>query len=165
MNKLEVGMKFSNLKQVFQFLGIENEYFGREKNKKLKLSEFCNWHRINKHSLVIDEVFENRKSLYHEQKTYTLDDLRNNFVSLYENFGRVLTYNEFIDNTNISLTTYCNKLNLSGQVYETLIGMYLSEEIKNEYLQERKEFWKEIGSTKGVLNFIKHSEDDLKNNF
>ena len=165
MNKLEVGMKFTNLRQAFQFLGIESEYFGAHKSKELKFSEFCNWHRINKHSLVIDEVFENRKSLYHEQKTYTLDDLRNNFVSLYEDFGRVLTYNEFIDNTNISLTTYCNKLNLSNQVYETLIGMYLSEEIKNEYLQERKEFWKEIGSTKGVLNFIKHSEDDLKNNF
>ena len=42
MNKLKVGMKFSNLRQAFQFLGIENEYFGREKNKELKLSEFCN---------------------------------------------------------------------------------------------------------------------------
>lgn len=33
MNKLKVGMKFSNLRQAFQFLGIENEYFGREKIK------------------------------------------------------------------------------------------------------------------------------------
>ena len=161
MNKLEVGMKFSNLKQVFQFLGIENEYFGREKNKELKLSEFCDWHRINKHSLVIDEVFEERKSLYKEQKTYTLDDLRDNFISLYNKFGRVLTYNEFVENTEISLTTYCNKLNLSGQVYEVLIGMYLSEENRNKYLQDRKDFWREIGSTKGVLNFIKYSIDTL----
>ena len=70
--------------------------------------------------------------------------MKDNFVSLYNKFGRVLTYNEFVDNTNISLTTYCKKLNLSGQVYEILIGMYLSEEIKNEYLRDRKEFWKEI---------------------
>ena len=165
MDKLVVGMKFSNLRQAFQFLGIENEYFGRQKNKELKLSEFCKWHKINKHSLIVDEVFEERKSLYQEQKTYSLDDLKDNFVSLYNKFGRVLTYNEFVDNTNISLTTYCKKLNLSGQVYEILIGMYLSEEIKNEYLRDRKEFWKEIGSTKGVLNFIKYTEDDLDKNF
>ena len=165
MGKLEVGMKFSNLRQVFQFLGIENEYFGRQKNKELKLSEFCKWHKINKHSLIVDEVFEERKSLYQEQKTYSLDDLKDNFVSLYNKFGRVLTYNEFVDNTNISLTTYCKRLNLSGQVYEILISMYLSEKIKNEYLRDRKEFWKEIGSTKGVLNFIKYTEDDLDKNF
>ena len=165
MNKLEVGMKFSNLRQAFQFLGIENEYFGRQKNKELRLSEFYNWHKINKHSFIVDEVFEERKSFYQEQKTYSLDDLKDNFVSLYNKFGRVLTYNEFVDNTNISLTTYCKKLNLSGQVYEILIGMYLSEEIKNEYLRDRKEFWKEIGSTKGVLNFIKYTEDDLDKNF
>ena len=83
MNKLEVGMNFSNLRQAFQFLGIENEYSGRQKNKELKLSEFCNWHRINKHSLVIDEVFDKRKELYHAQKNYTLDDLRDNFISVY----------------------------------------------------------------------------------
>ena len=165
MGKLEVGMKFSNLRQAFQFLGIENEYFGRQKSKELKLSEFCNWHKINKHSLIIDEVFEERKSLYQEQKTYSLDDLRDNFISLYNKFGRVLTYNEFVDNSNISLTTYCKRLNLSGQVYEILISMYLSEKIKNEYLRDRKEFWKEIGSTKGVLNFIKYTEDDLDKNF
>ena len=64
MNKLEVGMKFTNLRQAFQFLGIESEYFGAHKSKELKFSEFCNWHRINKHSLVIDEVFENRKYIY-----------------------------------------------------------------------------------------------------
>lgn len=165
MNKLKVGMKFSNLRQAFQFLGIENEYFGREKNKELKLSEFCNWHRITKRSLVIDDVFDERKSLYKEQKTYTPDDLRDNFISLYNKFGRVLTYNEFVENTEISLTTYRKKLNLSGQVYEILIGMYLSEEIKNKYLQDRKDFWREIGSTKGVLNFIKYSEEDLEKNF
>ena len=39
MNKLKVGMKFSNLRQVFRFLGIENEYFGRQKNKELTLKE------------------------------------------------------------------------------------------------------------------------------
>ena len=80
MNKLEVGMKFSNLKKGFQFLGIEDEYFGQQKNKELKFSEFCNWHKINKHSLIIDEVFEEQKSLYQKQKNYTLDDLRDNFV-------------------------------------------------------------------------------------
>ena len=80
--------------------------------------------------------------------------MRDNFISLYNKFGRVLTYNEFVENTEISLTTYCKKLNLSGQVYEILIGMYLSEEIKNKYLQDRKDFWREIGSTKGVMIFI-----------
>ena len=66
MNKLEVGMNFSNLRQVFQFLGIEYEYFGRQNNKELKLSEFCNWHRINKHSLVIDEVSPHTRDFSHE---------------------------------------------------------------------------------------------------
>lgn len=37
MSKLEIGMKFSNLRQAFQFLGIENEYFGRQKSKELKV--------------------------------------------------------------------------------------------------------------------------------
>ena len=106
MNKLEVGMNFSNLKQAFTFLGIEDEYFGSHNSKELKFSEFCNWHRINKHSLVIDEVFDERKELYHAQKTYSLDDLRDNFISVYNMFGRVPTYNEFDENTSISINTY-----------------------------------------------------------
>ena len=32
MGKLEVGMKFSSLKKAYQFLGIENEYYGQRKN-------------------------------------------------------------------------------------------------------------------------------------
>ena len=131
MDKLAVGMKFSNLRQVFRFLGIENEYFGRQKNKELKLSEFCNWHKINKHSLIIDEVFAERKTIYYGQKNYSLDDLESNFISLYNKFGRVLTYNEFVENTSISLTTYCSKLNLSDKVYDTLIETYLSKEISD----------------------------------
>lgn len=165
MNKLEVGMKFSNLRQAYQFLGIEDEYFGRQQNKELKLSEFCNWHRINKHSIIIDEVFENRKSLYQKQRKYTLDDLRDNFISLYNRFGRVPTYNEFVDNTSISLNTYCNKLKLSGQIYDTLIEMYLSKEIKDQYRKQMDDYRSKLGSTKGVMNFIKHTDKDLKLNF
>lgn len=165
MNKLEVGMRFSNLRQAYIFLGIENEYYGRQKNKELKFSEFCNWHKINKHSLVVDEVFDERKSLYRPQKNYTLDDLKNNFISLYNKFGRVLTYNEFIDNTAISLTTYCSKLNLSGQVYDSLIEIYLSKDIKDKYIQSMNEYRKELGVTKGVTNFIKHTDNDLESNF
>lgn len=165
MGKLEVGMKFSNLRHAFQFLGIENEYFGQQKNKELKLSEFCNWHKINKHSLVIDEVFTERKTLYKEQKVHTLEDLKDNFISLYNKFGRVLTYNEFVENTSISLTTYCSKLNLSGQVYDSLIEMYLSKDIKDDYRNSMIEFRKKLGSDKGVMNFIKYTDDDLKTNF
>ena len=33
MGKLEVGMKFPSLKQAYQFLGIEDEYYGRQENK------------------------------------------------------------------------------------------------------------------------------------
>ena len=116
MNKLEVGMKFPSLKQAYQYLGIEDEYYGRQENKELKFSEFCNWHRINKHSLVIDEVFDKRKELYHAQKNYTLDDLRDNFISVYNMFGRVPTYNEFDENTLISINTYASKLDLHGTV-------------------------------------------------
>lgn len=165
MSKLEVGMRFSNLKQAYKFLGIENEYFGRQKNKELKLSEFCNWHKINKHSLIIDEVFDERKTLYQSQKNYTLDDLKDNFISLYNKFGRVPTYNEFVDNTSISLPTYCSKLNLSGQVYDTLIEMYISKDEKENYRNYMNEYRKELGRTKGVKNFIKHTNEDLENNF
>ena len=165
MDKLAVGMKFSNLRQAFQFLGIENEYFGRQKNKELKLSEFCKWHKINKHSLIVDEVFEERKSLYHEQKTYTLDDLRDNFISVYNMFGRVPTYNEFDDNTSISINTYASKLGLRGTVYDTLIEMYLSKEEKDKYRESMEEYRKELGHIQGTKNFTKYTEDDLKINF
>ena len=165
MNKLKVGMKFSNLRQVFRFLGIENEYFGRQKNKELKLSEFCNWHKINKHSLIIDEVFAERKTIYYGQKNYSLDDLESNFISLYNKFGRVLTYNEFVENTSISLTTYCSKLNLSDKVYDTLIETYLSKEIKDKYRNGMNEYRKELGSINGSKNFIKYTDKDLEINF
>ena len=165
MNKLEVGMNFSNLRQVFQFLGIENEYFGRQKNKELKLSEFCNWHRINKHSLVIDEVFDERKELYHAQKNYTLDDLRDNFISVYNMFGRVPTYNEFDENTSISINTYASKLGLRGTVYDTLIEIYLSKEEKDKYRESMEEYRKELGHIQGTKNFTKYTEDDLEINF
>ena len=58
-------MKFSNLKQAFIFLGIENEFFGRCKNKELKLSEFCKWHRLNWYTkegmfkILEKELYEN----------------------------------------------------------------------------------------------------------
>lgn len=165
MSKLEVGMKFSNLRSVFKFLDIEDEYFGRPESKCLKLSEFCNWHRINKHSIIIDEVFEERKSLYKGNKNYSLEDLKNNFISLYNQFGRVLTYDEFIKNTSISLTTYCYKLNLSNNIYDTLIEMYLSKEIKDEYRASMIEYRKNIGKKNGVINFTKYTDEDLEINF
>ena len=165
MDKLEVGMKFSSLKQAFQFLGIENEYYGRQENKELKFSEFCNWHRINKHSLVVDEVFNERKSLYHKQKTYTLDDLRDNFISVYNMFGRVPTYNEFDDNTSISINTYASKLGLRGTVYDTLIEMYLSKEEKDKYRESMNKYRKELGKIQGVKNFSKYTDTELENNF
>ena len=37
MNKLEVGMKFPSLKQAYQFLGIEDEYYGRQKKQRIKV--------------------------------------------------------------------------------------------------------------------------------
>ena len=165
MNKLEVGMIFSNLRQAFQFLGIENEYFGRQKNKELKLSEFCNWHKINKHSLIIDEVFEERKSFYQEQKTYSLDDLRDNFISVYNMFGRVPTYNEFDENTSISINTYASKLGLRGTVYDTLIEIYLSKEERDKYRESMNEYRRELGRTKGVKNFVKYTDVELQDNF
>ena len=158
MNKLEVGMNFSNLRQAFQFLGIENEYFGRQKNKELKLSEFCNWHKINKHSLIIDEVFEERKSFYQEQKAYSLDDLRDNFISVYNMLGRVPTYNEFNENTSISINTYASKLSLCGTVYDALIEIYLSKEERDKYRESMNEYRREFGRTKGVKNFVKYTD-------
>ena len=74
-------------------------------------------------------------------------------------------YNEFVDNTTISLTTYCSKLNLSGQVYDTLIEKYLSKEIKDEYRNSINQYRKKLGSTKGVINFTKYDDNDLKTNF
>ena len=165
MGKLEVGMKFSNLKQAYQCLGIEDEYYGRQENKELKFSEFCNWHRINKHSLVIDEVFDKRKELYHAQKNYTLDDLRDNFISVYNMFGRVPTYNEFDENTSISINTYASKLGLHGTVYDTLIEIYLSKEERNKYRSSMDEYRRELGRTKGVKNFVKYTDAELQDNF
>ena len=163
MGKLEVGMKFSSLKKAYQFLGIENEYYGQRKNKELKFSEFCNWHRINKHSLIIDEVFDERKELYHAQKNYTLDDLKDNFISVYNMFGRVPTYNEFDENTSISINTYASKLGLRGTVYDTLIEMYLSKEEKDKYRESMEEYRKELGHIQGTKT--KYTEDDLEINF
>ena len=165
MNKLEVGMKFPNLRKAYEFLGIEDEFFGQQKNKRLKFSEFCKWHRINKHSIVVDEVFDERKQLYVPQKRYTLDDLRDNFIDLYNKFGRVLTYNEFVENTNISLATYCSKLNLSGEVYDVLIEKYISKEARIEYRKSMNEYRKMLGETQGKENFIKYTLEDLENNF
>ncbi len=165
MNKLKQGMIFPNLKSAFVFLGIENEYFGQGKNKNLKLSEFCKWHRINKHSLMIDEVYDERKTLYVEQKHYTLEDLRDNFINVFEKFGRVPTYNEFEENTNISLNTYANKLKLSGCVYDELIEMYLSKEERRRYRDYMNKHRQSLGRSQGVKNFIKHTDEDLRMNF
>ena len=165
MGKLEVGMKFPSLKQAYQFLGIEDEYYGRQENKELKFSEFCNWHRINKHSLVIDEVFDKRKELYHAQKNYTLDDLRDNFISVYNMFGRVPTYNEFDENTSISINTYASKLGLRGTVYDALIEIYLSKEERDKYRSSMDEYRRELGRTKGVKNFVKYTDAELNDNF
>lgn len=165
MNKLEVGMKFSSLKQAYQFLGIEDEYYGRQENKELKFSEFCKWHKITTRSLVVDEVFDERKELYHAQKTYSLDDLRDNFISVYNMFGRVPTYNEFDDNTSISINTYALKLGLRGTVYDALIEMYLSKEERNKYRVSMDEYRRELGRTKGVKNFVKYTDTELHDNF
>lgn len=165
MNKLEQGMIFPNLKSAFVFLGIENEFFGQRKNKDLKLSEFCKWHRINKHSLMIDEVYKERKTLYVEQKHYSLEELRDNFLNLYAKFGRVPTYAEFDKNTNISLNTYAKKLKLSGCVYGELIEMYLSKEERDRYEDDRKKYRQLLGRSQGVKNFIKHTDEDLRENF
>ena len=42
MGKLEVGMKFPSLKQAFQFLGIEDEYYGQRKKKCFLFKRFRN---------------------------------------------------------------------------------------------------------------------------
>ena len=165
MNKLEAGMTFPSLKHAYEFLGIEDEFYGQRKNKELKFSEFCRWHKITTRSLIIDEVFDERKTLYHPQKTYTLDDLRDNFISMYNMFGRVPTYNEFDDNSPISINTYASKLGLRGTVYDAVIEMYLSKEEKDKYRESMNEYRRELGRTKGAKKFAKYSDSEVENNF
>ena len=153
------------MKKAFIYLGIENEFYGRSENIDLKFSEFCEWHRITKRSIVVDKVFDERKHLYTPQKRYTLDELKDNFMNVYNKFGRTPTYNEFNENTSIPLNTYANKLKLSGVIYETLIEMYLSKEDKIKYAEFMKLYRKKLGETKGALNFRKCNNMDLENNF
>ena len=163
MSKLEEGMVFPNLKQAFEFLDIESEFYGQCKNKEIKLSEFCEWHRLNKRSLIIDKVFDTRKNLYKKQRTYNEKDLEDNFINLYNKFGRVLTYEEFIKNTEISLTTYCNKLNLKGRVYDTLIEKYLSKEVMELYRNNMINLQRNRAKARHYNK--KYSDKDLEDNF
>lgn len=157
-------MEFPNLKKVFIFLGIENEYFGQCKTKNLKLDEYCKWHRINKHRLIIDEVYDTKKKLYKKIFMFSEEDLKDNFLFVYNHYGRIPTYTEFDITTQISINSYANILGLKGVVYDRIINKYVKDEnILNEYYERRRKEKHKMSVENGKLSAV-YTLDELKTN-
>lgn len=75
----------------------------------------------------------------YRKKRYTHEDLKNNFITLKSQLGRVPLYSEFERDSNIPLATYASRYKFKGKVYDNIVKMYVSENEYNEYVLKKRE--------------------------
>ena len=95
---------------------------------------------------------------------YSEVDLENNFMNIIDTLGRVPSYTEFKKYTSISLTTYNNRLNFKGKVYDNVVKKYVSESEFIEYYKSKQNHKSEIGKITGSLS-RKYSDEEIETEF
>ena len=95
---------------------------------------------------------------------YSDEQLQSNFNEIKEQYGRVPLYSEFENVTKIRISTYAERFNLSGEVYERILEEYCTDEEILEYKNNRKIRKSEIGKITGKLA-TKYSVEDFDEEF
>ena len=160
-NELKSGMKFRNIRECFKFMGNEEEYLETpHRRRDLKLSEICEWHRINRFTIIIDEVFPERRITFVSQRK-TEEDFKTNFDMVKQKIGSVPLFSQFDKYTKIQINTYANHFNLSGVVYDAIVRMYCDDDEFDEYLKNKSEHKTMVGK-KNAENCESLSVEELE---
>jgi hypothetical protein len=92
------------------------------------------------------------------------DDYKNNFFLIHNTLGRIPLFNEFVEMSRITPTTYANHLNLKGKIYDNIVKYYVSENEYNEYLKMKNEHKSKVGTETGKLSAT-YSDEDYEKEF
>lgn len=158
-------LKFKNLREAFDFFGIENYNFGSNKTKALKLSEYCIWHRVNKFSIIVDEIYEKKKNLYSKRTGFSQNDLKDNFLNIVKAHKGIPLYSDFCRETNISINSYANILGLKTTIYDTIVNLYIdNKDMLNDYYLRKKNH-KHIESVRTGSMAILYTDEMIEQNF
>lgn len=149
---------------------IINEYKNYLLNNKddYTLEKFYGYHQYITNSTLLryrsrEDWLDITKSKVNK-KRHNDNDLMSNFIKVKNEFGRVPIFAEFDMSSNISITTYANRLNLKGKVYDNVVKLYTSETEYEQYLVFKKIHKSEVGKITGAMARVL-SDEDLKNNF
>lgn len=91
------------------------------------------------------------------------EDYELNFNRVRDTLGYIPLYTEFEELSEINVTTYANKFNLSGIVYDTIIRMYSTEEEFLTYKARQQKHKTQAGRNSHQGN--KYTEEDLEQEF
>lgn len=95
---------------------------------------------------------------------YSDEDLRQNFICLYDELGHIPLFNEFRELSKISDITYATRFGLKGKVYDKIVQTYVTESEYEEYLKTKSEHKTSVGKKTGALSTW-YSEEWLETHF
>ena len=162
---IDIIKHFNKYDELYNY--IKNEYIDFYNNTgKQNMRLFCKQHKYIIYEVVyqigIDKIMNDCG--IKKQISYSEDDYKNNFEDIVINLGRVPLYNEFEEFSNISLTSYTNKFNLKGKIYNQVVKLFATSEQYNEYMKLRLIHKSEVGRLYNKSE-IKISNEELENEF
>ncbi|WP_281658224.1 hypothetical protein [Halobacillus sp. Cin3] len=137
-----------------------------EFTSKQNLQVFCRNHPYITYrflqSIGLDKI---RRAAGAKKLRYSDYDLKENFLKVMKRLEAVPTYTEFIERSEIAISTYAYRFELTdGEVYTKVLEQYCSEEKIDMYNKRRAEYKKKVGQQTGKMS-AKYSESDYEEEF
>lgn len=148
-----------------------NDYIQEEFDKFIssdtdtyRFATFVDNHEYISSSLVPNDssyyLSNSKKKLFMIKKNdFSIQDLEENFTYLIKKYNRVPQYNEFNDETYISINTYATILNLKGKVYDDVVKRFSTKDQYDEYRERRLE------NKRSSILKVEYKHDYLEENF
>lgn len=136
-----------------------------ENSGKVNLHEFAKQSNFITYDLLLDIGIDEIKNKANILKfRYTEDEYKNNIIDITTKLGKPPLYNEFEENTKISINSYANRYNLKGKVYDEIMKLFLSDGDYNTYLLLKRNHKSSVGKTTGALS-SSLTDEQLKEEF
>jgi len=161
---IDILKKFDKFNELYNYIVDEYKKF-IDYTKSQNIHKFIIYNNWITYELLKDIGFDKIQNDCN-CKNYrpTDEDYINNFNNIKNVLGRIPLYNEFENNTNITIEGYAFKYKLKGKIYDSIVKMFASEDEYNEYLKLKYQHKSNVGKVTGSLSTI-HTLEDLENNF